>query len=79
MGRHLLEALDKLEGGDWTGAHEIAQDDPGANAAWLHAHLHRIEGDLSNAGYWYRRAGMDPFEGGLEAERTALRAAFTGV
>lgn len=77
MRRHLLEALDMLENGDWTGAHEIAQDDPGGDAAWLHAHLHRVEGDFPNAGYWYRRAGRAPFDGGLEAERLALRAALT--
>src|SRR5690242_18778884 len=43
--------------GDWNKAHAIAQDDDGADAAWVHAYLHRVEGDLGNAGYWYRRAG----------------------
>lgn len=76
MNSHLLEALNRLEAGDWQGAHRVAQDDPGAAAAWLHAHLHRVEGDPGNAGYWYRRAGMAPFEGSLEAERAALRGAF---
>jgi hypothetical protein len=42
--------------GDWERAHEAAQSDTGAEAAWVHAHLHRVEGDESNAGYWYRRA-----------------------
>lgn len=44
--------------GEWDAAHEIAQDDHTANGAWVHAWLHRIEGDLGNAGYWYRRAGQ---------------------
>lgn len=43
--------------GDWDRAHEAAQSDDGAEAAWVHAHLHRVEGDQANAGYWYRRAG----------------------
>jgi hypothetical protein len=42
--------------GEWDAAHKIAQDDASADGAWVHAWLHRIEGDLSNAGYWYRRA-----------------------
>lgn len=70
----LTEALDRLDSGDWEGAHALAQDDPGAEAAWLHAHLHRIEGDQANAAYWYRRADRDPFDGSIEAERAALRA-----
>ena len=43
--------------GDWTKAHESAQQDEGPAGAWVHAYLHRKEGDLSNAGYWYQRAG----------------------
>src|SRR5260370_32995450 len=46
--------------GDWTKAHESAQQDEGAGGAWAHAYLHRKEGDLSNAGYWYQRAGRPP-------------------
>jgi hypothetical protein len=42
--------------GDWEAAHQIAQDIDDATGAWIHAYLHRKEGDLSNAGYWYRRA-----------------------
>jgi hypothetical protein len=52
-----LTALWHLARGDWEKAHGIVQDDEGAVAAWVHAHLHRVEGDESNAGYWYRRAG----------------------
>jgi hypothetical protein len=43
--------------GDWTKAHESAQQDEGPAGAWVHAYLHRREGDLTNAGYWYQRAG----------------------
>jgi hypothetical protein len=67
--------------GDWDAAHELAQaqaqDD--AEGAWVHAWLHRIEGDLGNADYWYRRAGRplrrdDTRDEGLEIARALLRA-----
>src|SRR5258708_32590396 len=51
--------------GDWEAAHKIAQDDASAEGAWVHAWLHRIEGDLSNARYWYRQAGGRRPEGVL--------------
>lgn len=43
--------------GQWDAAHDICQDMPGTTGSWLHAHLHREEGDQSNAAYWYSRAG----------------------
>ena len=43
--------------GDWEKAHESAQQDEGPAGAWVHAYLHRKEGDPSNAAYWYQRAG----------------------
>ena len=43
--------------GEWDAAHRAVQDDGSADAAWVHAYLHRKEGDSGNAGYWYRRAG----------------------
>jgi hypothetical protein len=43
--------------GDWNAAHEAAQEGEDADSAWVHALLHRREGDLANADYWYRRAG----------------------
>lgn len=52
-----LAALWSDAKGDWGKAHESAQQDDGPKGAWVHAYLHRKEGDLSNAGYWYRRAG----------------------
>lgn len=49
--------------GDWQKAHEIAQDVPGADGACVHAYLHRKEGDVGNAAYWYHRAGRETAEG----------------
>ncbi|MCB1494893.1 MAG: hypothetical protein KDJ86_03830 [Bauldia sp.] len=46
--------------GDWSTAHDIIQDDETSDAAWVHAHLHRMEGDMPNARYWYSKAGK-PF------------------
>ena len=54
--------------GDWQKAHEIAQDVPDADGAWVHAYLHRKEGDLGNAAYWYRRAGREVAKDDLREE-----------
>jgi hypothetical protein len=54
--------------GDWDAAHRVAQDIPDPTGAWIHAYLHRKEGDLSNAGYWYRRAGKPEARDALETE-----------
>jgi hypothetical protein len=43
--------------GEWDQAHNIAQDVASRDGAWVHAYLHRVEGDLANAAYWYRQAG----------------------
>jgi hypothetical protein len=43
--------------GDWEKTHEVAQNVAGPDGAWVHAYLHRKDGDLGNAGYWYRQAG----------------------
>ena len=64
--------------GDWDGAHDIAQDMPGAEGAWLHAYLHRREGDIGNAGYWYRRAGKPTATGSLDDEWESLVEHFAG-
>ncbi|RXS96618.1 hypothetical protein [Silvibacterium dinghuense] len=53
----LVEAMWWEAKGDWTRAHEIAQAIDSRDAAWVHAYLHRREGDEGNAGYWYRQAG----------------------
>ena len=54
----MLQALWHDGRGDWNAAHEVAQDVPDPDGAWVHAYLHRKEGDASNAAYWYRRAGQ---------------------
>jgi hypothetical protein len=54
--------------GDWTKAHESAQQDEGPAGAWVHAYLHRKEGDVSNAGYWYGRAGRPQSRISLDQE-----------
>ena len=54
--------------GDWTKAHESAQQDEGPSGAWVHAYLHRKEGDASNAAYWYQRAGKSLATKSLEDE-----------
>lgn len=54
--------------GDWDQAHKIVQDESSREAAWVHAYLHRVEGDLGNAGYWYRQAGQPVATDSLEAE-----------
>ncbi|MBR0667333.1 hypothetical protein GXW71_23450 [Roseomonas hellenica] len=68
----LLRALWLGLRGEWTAAHEIAQAHDDANAAWVHAWLHRIEGDESNAAYWYRRAGKEVGQGSTDAEGEAI-------
>lgn len=74
-GSPTLKALSLAASGNWDGAHQIVQDDPSPEAAWVHAHLHRVEGDLSNAGYWYRRAGKPVATGDLGEERNAIEKA----
>lgn len=54
----LLEAVRLAQDGDWQAAHLVAQANEGDPLAdWLHAVVHRMEGDLGNAGFWYRRCG----------------------
>jgi hypothetical protein len=60
---------------DWERAHDLVMNEDDADAAWVHAHLHRIEGDLANAAYWYRRAGQSAAGGPLDDEWTAITAA----
>ena len=53
-----LAALWWARKGDWNRAHGIVQELSTPQAAWVHAYLHRVEGDASNARYWYRQAGQ---------------------
>lgn len=71
----LVEALRMEAKGDWEQAHELAQEIESPEAAWVHAYLHRREGDPGNAAYWYRRAGKPVCAGPLDEERTAIEAA----
>jgi hypothetical protein len=66
--RGLLLALWWDGRGDWERAHGIAQDVEDVDGAWVHAYLHRKEGDTWNAGYWYRRAGRPEAKGPLREE-----------
>jgi hypothetical protein len=63
-----LAALWWAAKGGWDQAHKIVQDEETTEAAWVHAYLHRVEGDLGNAGYWYRRAAKPVATGSLETE-----------
>jgi hypothetical protein len=70
-----LAALWWAAKGGWDQAHRIVQDEPTADAAWVHAYLHRVEGDPGNAGYWYRQAGQPVAAGSLETEWEAIASA----
>ena len=63
-----LQALWHEFKGDWNRAHEIVQNASDAESAWVHAYLHRKEGDLSNARYWYRRSSQPEFKADLNQE-----------
>jgi hypothetical protein len=73
-----LQALWWDAKGDWDKAHECAQADEGADGSAVHAYLHRVEGDLSNAGYWYRRAGRSARTDALAEEWEALAGELLG-
>jgi hypothetical protein len=73
-----LVALWRDGKGDWNGAHEVAQDVPDPDGAWVHAYLHRKEGDAGNAAYWYRRARKPVAAQPLAAEWEEIVRAFLG-
>ena len=62
---------------DWDQAHKIVQDESSREAAWVHAYLHRVEGDLGNAGYWYRRARQPVATDSVETEWDRIVDALT--
>ncbi len=64
--------------GKWDAAHKIAQDQNDRDSAWVHAYLHRVEGDLGNAGYWYSQAGKPVATASLEAEWEGIVAELLG-
>lgn len=71
----LVHALWHEAHGDWDRAHELCNEDSSAESAWVHAYLHRVEGDLPNADYWYRRAGRKRPDTELADERRSIAAA----
>jgi len=73
-----LEALWWAAKDDWDKAHGIVMKQDSREAAWVHAYLHRVEGDLDNAGYWYRKARRPAKSGPLPAEWAAIAAALLG-
>ena len=70
-----LQALWHEAHGDWEQAHGIAQNDQTPEGSWVHAYLHRREGDAGNAGYWYARAGRPAVETAAEEEWTSIARA----
>lgn len=72
----VLEAMWHQANGNWDQAHEIAQSQKSRDGDWVHAFLHRDEGDLSNASYWYRRADKPVASGPIADEWEQLVDAF---
>jgi hypothetical protein len=60
---------------NWDKAHDIVMRDDSADCVWVHAYLHRVEGERDNARYWYREARREPAAGGLASEWAAIAAA----
>jgi len=69
-----LKALWWCKKGNWAKSHDLAQDAGSSDGDWVHAHLHRVEGDLGNAGYWYSRAGRKQGTQSVEQEWTEITA-----
>ncbi|MDZ8119898.1 hypothetical protein [Pontiella agarivorans] len=67
-----IRALEIERDGDWDAAHRIIQEINTTEAAWIHAYLHRVEGDSGNAAYWYRRAGRPECHSSLAEERQEI-------
>ena len=72
----LLRAVELALAGEWDAAHELVQQhEDNATASWIHAVLHKMEGDLSNSRYWYRHAGrLDRVAEEPRAELAAIQA-----
>ena len=64
---------------DWDKAHKIVMDEGDKDCAWVHAYLHRVEGDADNAGYWYRQAGKPAASGALASEYESIAQALLSV
>jgi hypothetical protein len=68
----LLSAVKLALDGDWDASHQIAQDYSDSNANWIHAVLHKIEGDVWNSNYWYARTGGRRYEDFSDAREELL-------
>jgi len=68
MAEEHIQALDLAAQGDWEAAHNLIQDYHDELASLVHGYLHREEGDLGNASYWYSRVGQDVPDNSLEDE-----------
>jgi len=75
---HALAGLWWDAKGEWTRAHESAQQDERTDGSWVHAYLHRKEGDKENAAYWYSRAGKPVCREPLDAEWLRIVKALLG-
>jgi YD repeat-containing protein len=64
--------------GNWSRAHDLINNEPGPNAAWVHAYLHRKEGDHANARYWYNQAGKPVCETSLSQEWEEIARVMAG-
>lgn len=73
----LIEACSLALQGEWDAAHNIAQDYSDSTANWIHAVLHKIEGDVWNSNYWYARTAGRRYEDFADAseELRAIRHA----
>lgn len=74
----LIEAIEKADKGYWDDAHTIVQQIEDPVSYWLHANLHREEGDLDNARYWYQRAIREYVDISIEDERQQILNLLTG-
>lgn len=70
-----LQALWHQAKGDWAAAHKLSQSVRGEDGAWVHAYLHRVEGDIPNSDYWYKRAGKLRSTLSLEKEWSKIAGA----
>lgn len=80
MEREFLQAIDLALSGQWDAAHQIVQQSEGDSTAdWIHAVLHKIEGDRGNSRYWYRRANrLEHAEDEPQAELVLIKAQLGG-
>ncbi len=75
MKEKLLLAIDYANQGNWDEAHKTVQSIENIYAYWIHANLHREEGDVSNSRYWYSRADRKFTEIDLREEREVIKRA----